>query len=126
MPVNFTHGGLPEPGAWHWNKETYQKLGHIVFLLNSGDQRERYSGYCEFFSMRRMFMSQEWDAQIKRIDDFREEKGHKAISEIVNDARGQMIDHGTTSGAIPGDPAMPGEVEAVIHAKTEGAQLSLF
>jgi hypothetical protein len=127
VPINFTHGGLPEDQAWHWNNDTYQKLGHIVFLLNSNDSRERQNGYNEFFAMRRMFMSHEWDAQIKCIDDFRKEKGHKPIHEIVALARSQMIDFGHTLPEPQGNPAIPQEPRTEPQrVKTECEQLSLF
>jgi hypothetical protein len=132
MPINFTHGGLPETRALHWNEATYQKLGHIVFLLNSVDPRERQTGYCEFFAMRRMFMLNEWDDQIKRIDAFRAEKGHKEISEIVNDSRRQLVDFGRMMKAYPENPAMPDAPVSEVYASSlklvacEGQQLNLF
>jgi hypothetical protein len=116
--MNFTHGGLPESKAWHWNHETYQKLGHIVYLLTSGDQRERQTGYCEYFAMRRQFMSKEWDDQIKRIDEFREEKGHCPLSDLAHRAGQCLVKRDPTPPAEAANRVMP-EYSQTEHSTIE-------
>jgi hypothetical protein len=114
----FTHGGLSESDALHWNKDTYLRLGRVVFLLTSKDAADRREGYCEFFALRRSFMAAEWDEQIKRLDEFRKERGHRSLSEIVAEAMGQMVEHGRTLPAAQECAEMPAGETIVPKSET--------
>jgi hypothetical protein len=85
-----TFGGLPETSAFHWDDETYQKLGNIVFLIMSGNKDKALRGYIEFYQLKRNFLEYEFDGFIKALDLYREKKGFESITSIINSLGEQM------------------------------------
>jgi hypothetical protein len=130
--MQFTHGGLIPSEAWHWNKETYQKLGHVVFLITDSRPEKQREGYQCFFALRRFFLPDEWQSQIDRVDEFRKERLRPSLSEIIARVQQELIKNGTEKIAYQSGRDMPEtyifDQAGVSKSKNEidGEQLSLF
>jgi hypothetical protein len=131
----MTHGGLPESEALHWNDETRQQIGQVVFMLVAGSKDKSKQGYIKFYQLKRKFMADEFDGFILRLDAHRKEKGFTTLSDMVAAVGRKLIASGDTVD-FDEQPTGPVEPEAVrryeiitpplpvIHHEAE--QMSLF
>lgn len=82
-----TLGGIPAASAWHWNRETNQKLGSIVHDLVSGNKEKEKRGYVEFYKLRRHFLAHEFQNKMERLKKLREANKHPSIDSLLENAR---------------------------------------
>jgi hypothetical protein len=83
----FTCGGDSPEEALHWCEETYQQLGKIIWSLQSGSETDRVWGRRHYHYLKRMFMREEWDGYIARINtECRIPKGMKTVEELVGES----------------------------------------
>jgi hypothetical protein len=79
----YTCGGLPENQAATWNTETNQRLGSIIFRLYSEKKNDRIAAYADFYDMRRLFMRDPWNEQLKKLDEHRISKGAPTLESML-------------------------------------------
>lgn len=94
--MNRTHGGFPEYEALHWNDETRQQLGQIVFLLVAGNGKKAKQGYIEFYQLKRQFMAEEFDGFVSQLDAHRKSKCFPLLRSMVDAVAGQIVAAGDT------------------------------
>lgn len=111
--MNRTHGGFPESEALHWNDDTQQQLGRIVFLVMSGGTFSAKQGYIKFYQLKRHFMTPEFDELIERLDQHRREKGFVPLTEMIGRIGEQMKTWGDVVD-IDAQPDGPVEAPAVV------------
>jgi hypothetical protein len=88
----MTHGGLPE--ARHWDDDTRQQLGQVVFMVCAGSQEKARQGYIKFYQLKRLFNAVEFDQFVEELDEWRKKKGFKSLSLIIKEIGDQMTKHG--------------------------------
>lgn len=103
----YTHGGIPEAEALHWNKETYQRLGKIIFHLTKGDAGSRRRGYIEYHEFHRHFMKDEWESKIRDLEIFRAANGNKSIADILSGINQEFIGLKTPQDTNADSPDIP-------------------
>lgn len=89
--MKYTHGGLPEDQAKHWDKETYQELGRIVVKLATGTAIEQHEAQKDYWRLKRYFMADEFDSMISRLDEFRVERGFIPVETMIGNVTEQVI-----------------------------------
>jgi hypothetical protein len=124
----LTHGGLPEEQALHWNEETRQQIGQIVFMLVAGDAKKAQQAYIKFYELKRQFFAYEFDQYIDDLDEFRIKRKFKTLTAMIKDAGEQMVTSGRVVDVEPQPPDLPeyvptSEPPVVIHREfTETSQ----
>jgi hypothetical protein len=89
--MKYTHGGLPEDQAKHWDKETYQELGRIVVKLATGTAIEQHEAQKDYWRLKRYFMAEEFDTLINRLDEYRVERGFTPIGIMIDNVAEQIV-----------------------------------
>jgi hypothetical protein len=92
--VERTFGGIPADQAWHWNTETYQMFGAIIFNLSSGDTDLRKKGHMDFYEFKRHFTDVEFYQYFVRLEEFRTEKRFKTITTMLHEQSEDWIESG--------------------------------
>jgi hypothetical protein len=77
--MKFTHGGIPETDAWHWDDRTEKILGQAIADLYSGSAESQRKGRIAFYELKRYFMLPEWNQYLFRLDQYRVGIGHKPV-----------------------------------------------
>jgi uncharacterized glyoxalase superfamily protein PhnB len=122
-----THGGLPDADALHWDGSTYHKMGVIVYLLMSGNARKAQEGYREFYALKRMFMTEEFDRMISSLDDFRREKNMVTLSAMVEAVGNKIVESGEVKSIDHQPEDLPEwKPEPVVIKKEKVEQMDLF
>jgi hypothetical protein len=127
-----TIGGLPDTEALHWDNETYQQFGTIVYQLSSHDAELRRRGYRAFYEFRRHFIEVEFLEMINRLEAFRRDKHITPLDTLLKDIRGQILSIGHILPAVSTPVAMPIPATVLMARKpvavaaTEGEQLSFL
>jgi hypothetical protein len=80
-----TWSGQPAETAWHWNPETYQKLGNIVYLLSTGKAEARTTAYNEYINLKRWFIVEEFEAYIDKLEIEQKKRDAKPLREIMEE-----------------------------------------
>jgi hypothetical protein len=87
-----TFGGLHESEALHWNAETLQQFGHIVFLLSGASAEDRKKGRNEFYEFKRHFMEDEFNDKVVALELFRMEHNVKGLFELLEEIGDQLVE----------------------------------
>lgn len=103
----LTHGGLPEAQALHWNDETRQQIGQIVFMLAAGDAKMAQQAYIKFYELKRHFFAHEFDQYIEKLDEFRTKRKFKTLTAMIRDAGEQLITSGRVVDVEPQSSDIP-------------------
>ena len=98
-----TWSGQDAECAWHWNHETYQKLGEVIFLLSTGLAANRTQAYNLFIELKRWFVEDEFDEYINKLDTHRKSLGMRPLKNIINDIYKERSPQ-TGWQAKPGEP----------------------
>lgn len=89
--MNRTWSGQEEKYAWHWNPETYKKLGNVLFLVSKGTPEARTEAYHEYIEIKRWFMVEEFEEFIEKLDIFRVSKNCKPLRDIITEIYREML-----------------------------------
>ena len=89
--MNRTWSGQEEKYAWHWNPETYKKLGNVLFLVSKGTPEARTKAYHEYIEIKRWFMVEEFEGFIEKLDIFRVSKNCKPLRDIITEIYREML-----------------------------------
>lgn len=89
--MNRTWSGQEEKYAWHWNHETYKKLGNVLFLISKGTPEARTEAYHEYIEIKRWFMVEEFEEFIEKLDIFRVSKNCKPLRDIITEIYREML-----------------------------------
>ena len=125
----LTHGGFPENEALHWNDDTYQQFGEIVFLLSSGKSENRQKGYQGYYELRRRFMANEFDSKMEELDKFRAQRNARPIQDILWEIGSEITIEKKPRETVPVPVIMPtlsDFTSASEVVEPECVQLSLF
>jgi len=89
--MNRTWSGQEEKYAWHWNPETYKKLGNVLFLVSKGTPEARTEAYHEYIEIKRWFIVEEFEEFIEKFDIFRMSKNRKPLRAIITEIYREML-----------------------------------
>lgn len=103
----FTHGGMDQSEAFHWDTTTYTQLGDIVFKLMSGRAELRKKAEQEYWQLKRFFMKDEFEDYIKKLDHYRIELGFSTITALIELVQTQEVVQKTVLQLPPENPVMP-------------------
>lgn len=104
----------------HWNEETYQRFGKIVFGLMSGNNKTAEQAYIDYFSMKRMFDKIEFEDVIDRLNEFRKNKNMVTIPEMVEYVKNQLVKNKTVVEIEKHPPDIPERVQAIFDKIDSG------
>jgi len=90
----MTHGGLPDEQTQHWDDDTRQQLGQVVFMVCAGSQDKARQGYIRFYQLKRLFNAAEFDQFVEELDEWRKREGHEPLLLIIKEIGDQMAKHG--------------------------------
>jgi len=103
----FTHGGFPVSEALHWNNETYQKLGSIIYELMRGKPEKVKEAYRNYYKLKRHFIEHEFETKIDELEKFRKDRGFSSLRETFNLVRGWLVGTGDLQFSINDKPDIP-------------------
>lgn len=106
--------------ALHWNEETYQRFGKIVFSLMSGNNKTAEQGYVDYFAMKRLFNKKEFEDVINRLNVFRENKNLVTIPEMVEHVKNQLVKNKTVVEIERHPPDIPERVQEIFKKIDSG------
>ncbi len=96
-------------------------------MLMSGDNKKAKTGYCEFYALKRLFMSEEFDWMINNLDDFRREKNMVTVSDMVTAVGKKIVEAGNVKSIDSQPEDLPvWNPEPVVIKKEKVEQMSLF
>ena len=88
--IKRTWSGQDASAAWHWNPDTYQKLGNVVRLISTGKAEDRTKAYHEYIALKRWFFEDEFEEYISKLDAFRKEKKAALLRDIIKNIYWEM------------------------------------
>ena len=109
MPLieKHTFGGFPASQALHWNEETHQKLGCIIYDLMQGNPEKVKDAYCRYYELKRHFIEYEFEDKIEALELFRKERGFSSVRGALELVRGQLIATSDLKFNIDQEPDIP-------------------
>jgi hypothetical protein len=131
----LTHGGYPESEALHWTTDTQQQIGQIVFMMVSGDAKKVQQAYLDFHNLKDRFFTWEFDQFVDELNEYRVRKNFKSLTQMVREAREQIVKNGAVITADKQPEDILPEVKKVFEKIDSGAyeppverveQMSLF
>ena len=85
-----TWSGQHEEHAWHWNRETYQLLGNIIYLLSTGLAESRTKAYHAYIDLKGWFFEHEFEEYITKLDKWRVSEGAEPIRDMIKEVYREM------------------------------------
>ena len=92
----YTIGGQLAAYAQHWTAENHTKLGDVLYRMLLGNKEAKAKARADYFLLRKMFMQDEWEEYIARVDNYRSSLGAKTFTEFMTESYTEMFNMNST------------------------------